>query len=89
MVGPVTAPVSQKGQNVIPVRYAPIVFGFILSGLMSSMVSAIATFRAVGLTDGVAGLWLGNWLSSWAVAFPAVLVVAPMTRRLVARLVRD
>ncbi len=41
-----------------------------------------------GLSDGVAGLWLGNWLSSWAVAFPAVLVVAPVTRHLVARLTR-
>ena len=73
---------------MIPARYAPILFGFFLSGLMSSLVSGVATVRAVGLSDGVAGLWLGNWLSSWAVAFPAVLVVAPVTRHLVARLTR-
>ena len=73
---------------MIPARYAPILFGFFLSGLMSSLVSGIATVRAVGLTEGVAGLWLGNWLSSWAVAFPAVLVVAPLARRVVARLTR-
>ena len=73
---------------MIPARYAPILFGFILSGMMSALVSAIATFRAVGMGEGVAGLWLGTWLSSWAVAFPAVLVVAPFARRLVARLTR-
>jgi hypothetical protein len=27
-----------------------------------------------------------NWAISWAVAFPTVLVVAPITRRIVARL---
>lgn len=30
-------------------RFAPIVFGFVLSGLMSLIVSGIATVRAVGL----------------------------------------
>ena len=73
---------------MIPARFAPILFGLILSGLMSSLVSGIATLRAVGLVQGLGRLWLGNWLSSWAVAFPAVLVVAPVTRRLVARLTR-
>ena len=73
---------------MIPARFAPILFGLILSGLMSSLVSGIATLRAVGLVQGIGGLWLGNWLSSWAVAFPAVLIVAPVTRRLVARLTR-
>ncbi|SFI39551.1 DUF2798 domain-containing protein [Albimonas pacifica] len=73
---------------MIPARYANVLFGLILSGLMSCMVSGIATFRAAEAVDaGFPMLWLGAWLSSWAVAFPAVLVVAPLTRRLVARLV--
>jgi hypothetical protein len=73
---------------MIPARYAPVLFGFFLSGLMSALVSGIATFRAVWVVDGVGLMWLGNWLSSWAVAFPAVLVVAPLARRLVARLTK-
>ena len=77
---------------MVPARFAPILFGLVLSGLMSLLVSGIATLRAVGLSgDGEAGfvaIWLGSWLSSWAVAFPAVLIVAPVARRLVARLVR-
>jgi hypothetical protein len=73
---------------MIPARFAPIAFGFILSGLMSLLVSGIATFRAVGLPFDFVALWLTAWLSSWAVAFPAVLLVAPLARRLVARLTR-
>ncbi len=72
---------------MIPARFAPIVFGFILSGLMSLMVSGIATFRALPPNTPFAPEWMGSWLSAWAVAFPAVLVVAPLTRRLVAKLV--
>jgi hypothetical protein len=74
---------------MIPARFAPVVFGFILSGLMSCMVSGIATIRALGPVEGFLGEWMSSWAFSWAVAFPVVLVVAPVTRRLVAVLVRS
>lgn len=70
-------------------RFAPILFGFLLSGLMSLVVSGIATVRALGLVDGLPGLWMSSWMSSWLVAFPTVLVVAPLVRRMVAGLVRE
>ncbi|MBW4706881.1 DUF2798 domain-containing protein [Roseobacter sp. YSTF-M11] len=73
---------------MIPARYAYFVFGFVLSGLMSMMVSGIATYRTVGMIDGFVTLWLGNWLPSWMVAYPTLLVVSPIARRLVAKLTR-
>ena len=73
---------------MIPARYAPIVFGFILSGLMSCIVSCISTLRVLGLDPDLFSGWMTSWVYSWAVAFPVVLVVAPVTRRLVARLVK-
>ncbi|WP_300056911.1 DUF2798 domain-containing protein [uncultured Roseobacter sp.] len=73
---------------MIPARYQHILFGFILSGLMSFMVSGIATFRSLGLIDGFFMLWITNWLPSWSVAFPTLLIVSPFTRRLVAKLTR-
>lgn len=73
---------------MIPHRFAPILFGFILSGLMSLLVSGIATWRATGLPPDFTTLWMGAWINSWIVAFPAVLVVAPITRRLVGMLVK-
>ncbi|MFN3228171.1 MAG: DUF2798 domain-containing protein [Hyphomicrobiales bacterium] len=73
---------------MIPPRFAPILFGFILSGLMSLLVSGIATWRALGLPPEFVALWMAAWINAWIVAFPAVLVVAPITRRLVAKLVK-
>lgn len=69
-------------------RFAPVLFGFVLSALMSLIVSGIATFRNAGLVDEFFSLWLGAWLPSWFVAFPTVLVVAPMARHLVGMLVK-
>ncbi|MFD3190035.1 DUF2798 domain-containing protein [Sedimentitalea sp. HM32M-2] len=73
---------------MIPARFAPILFGFILSGLMSCIVSGIATLRALGAGEGFVAAWMGSWSFSWAVAFPVILAVAPVTRRMVAMLVR-
>ena len=70
----------------MPSRFAPYLFGFILSGLMSAVVSGIATLRNAGIVDGLFGMWMNAWLLSWLVAFPVVLVAAPLTRKFVERL---
>jgi len=72
---------------MLPKRFAPALFGLILSGLMSLLVSGISTYRAVGFSDSYAGLWTSTWLTAWLVAFPTVLVVAPLARQTVALLV--
>ena len=72
---------------MFPKKFAPVLFGLILSGLMSLLVAGISTWRAVGLGDSFAGLWIGAWLTAWLVAFPVVLAVAPLARRAVSLLV--
>ena len=69
-------------------RFAPVLFGFVLSALMSLIVSGIATLRNAGPDDEFISLWFGAWLPSWFVAFPTVLIVAPLAGRLVGMLVK-
>lgn len=73
---------------MIPARFAPALFGFLLSAMMSLIVSGISTLRTAGLVDDFTRLWIGAWLPSWLVAFPIVLVIAPLARRTVSRLVK-
>ena len=70
---------------MIPARYALILFGLLLSGFMSLIVSGLSTARALG-SDGLLLAWASNWFASWVIAFPVVLVVTPIVRRIVARL---
>jgi hypothetical protein len=73
---------------MISPRFAPIAFGFVLSALMSLVVSGISTVRTAGMIEGFGNLWIGAWLPSWLIAFPIVLIVAPVARRVVGSLVR-
>jgi hypothetical protein len=72
---------------MFPKKFAPALFGLILSGLMSLLVSGIATYRAAGVAPDFVGIWATGWVTAWLVAFPVVLVVAPLTRRVVGALV--
>lgn len=73
---------------MIPKKYGPMLFSLILSGLMSLLVSGIATFRAAGFVDDVVSIWLSAWLTAWLIAFPSVMVVAPLTQKIVGALVK-
>jgi hypothetical protein len=68
-------------------RYHGIVMPLVLSAFMSFVISGIATFRAVGLDDAFLGTWMMSWGWSWAIAFPTLLIVLPMVRRIVALVV--
>ncbi|MGF1476195.1 MAG: DUF2798 domain-containing protein [Geminicoccaceae bacterium] len=70
----------------LPAWLQPYLFGLVLSGLMSLVVAGVSTFRAVGLPPDFTALWMSAWLTSWVIAFPTVLVVAPVVRRMVGRL---
>ncbi|MBT9511499.1 MAG: DUF2798 domain-containing protein [Acidovorax sp.] len=71
---------------MIPARYGPVLFSLILSGVMSLLVSGISTLRAVQVDQDFPGLWAGAWLTGWLFAFPAVMLAAPLARKVVARL---
>ena len=73
---------------MIPAKFAPVAFGFVLSALMSFLVSGVATLRTAGVVENFGSLWIGAWLPSWFIAFPVVLVVAPVARRIVGTLVK-
>lgn len=71
----------------IPARYSYLVMPLLLSFLMTFLVSLISTVRSLGLVDGLLGVWMGAWLLSWMVAFPALLLVQPLVRRIMSVIV--
>ena len=70
----------------IPVRFASIVFGGLLSAIMVALVSAFVIAVTQGLHPGFAAQWLKSCATTWPVAFPTVTLVAPWVRRIVGRL---
>jgi len=60
-----------------------ILFLFILSGMMSFIVSGVSTFKVVGLNHHFVSLWVSAWIIAWILAFPSVLICAPIAQKLV------
>lgn len=73
---------------MIPARYAHAVFSVIISGLMSLIVTCVATLKAVGFGPHSFGDWMAAWSLSWPIACAVILVVGPRVRRFVEGLVR-
>ena len=68
----------------IPNRFAPILFGAVLSAIMVVIVSAFVLAINQGIHQGFLGQWLRSCATTWPVAFPTVTLIAPWVRRLVA-----
>ena len=70
----------------IPARFAPILFGALLSVLMVAIVSAFVLATSQGIGPAFLGQWLRSCLTTWPVAFVSVTVLAPRVRAVVGRL---
>ena len=72
---------------MIPARYETILFQFIISAMMSCLVSGTVTFINLGVPGVAVMLWLKAWIIAWSIAFPAIVVLSPLARKLVKRLI--
>lgn len=70
----------------IPSRFAPIVFGGLLSIIMVTIVSGFVLATTRGFYSGFAAQWFRSCVTTWPVAFVTVTIVAPWVRRIVGRL---
>lgn len=76
------------GFNKLHPRFMAVLVPLILSLIMSAVVSLVSTLRSIGFVDGLLLLWLSAWLISWIIAFPTVLFVLPIARRIALMFVR-
>jgi hypothetical protein len=67
----------------VPSRFAPLLFGALLSAIMVTIVSAFVLVTTQGLNAGFASQWIKSCLTTWPIAFPTVTLVAPWVRRFV------
>ncbi len=70
-------------------KLSKLLFPFILSGMMSCLISGITTLKAVGLIPNFCGLWMSAWIIAWLFAFPSVMICAPIAQKLVQWILKD
>lgn len=73
----------------VPKKYEPVAFAFLLSAIQTFVITGISLALTIGLSGELPGLWAKAYVSSWIVAFPGVLLIAPVVRRILKRIVRQ
>ncbi|WP_151985024.1 DUF2798 domain-containing protein [Acinetobacter radioresistens] len=71
----------------LPAACAAGIIPLILSCLMSGIISMINLLRSLGWVENFFHLWFCAWMLSWLAAFPAVLILLPLVRRIAGLLV--
>ncbi|MFM7120286.1 MAG: DUF2798 domain-containing protein [Gammaproteobacteria bacterium] len=66
---------------------SPDLFSFFLSVFMSGIVSFVVPIHHIGLSAASLVEWLPAWAFSFAVALPTVLLVNPIVRSIVNRII--
>ncbi|ADH87276.1 DUF2798 domain-containing protein [Desulfurivibrio alkaliphilus] len=70
----------------VPARYSHLLLAFFTSLMMSLLMSGVITLLNLGLVDDFIRRWLTAFVTAFVVAFPSILLVLPVARRIVARL---
>lgn len=70
-------------------RTAHFLTPLLVSLMMTCIVSAVSVLRAQGLSGQFLHVWLPAWGMSWVIAFPALLLVLPFVRHVVARMTEE
>ncbi len=61
---------------------AEIIMPLLLSVLMTLIISLVTSIFSLGVVGFSADKWLSAWGLSWLIAFPTLLIVLPLVRKL-------
>ena len=74
---------------MIPKKYEFFVFAFCMATLMTFIMSGVVSFLNIGLVDNFLSIWALAFIKAFIVAFPSVLMVVPIVRRLVKKIIKE
>ncbi|WP_306173810.1 DUF2798 domain-containing protein [Pseudoalteromonas shioyasakiensis] len=69
-------------------RLRTVVFAFFMALFMSGFMSLVISIFNLGLIDNIAAIWLKAWAFAFCVAFPTVIIVAPVVHKLTNKFIR-
>lgn len=73
---------------MIAPRFAPLIFAFLMSIYMVTVVSFVITWVNTGMSSGFALRWLRAFYIAWPLAFSLLIIGAPRVQRLVAKCIK-
>ncbi len=72
-----------------PAKSAALIMPLLLSVMMTCIVSLVSTLTSLGWPAFTLTQWLAAWGLSWLIAFPTLLLVLPVVKKLTRYLVHS
>lgn len=79
----------QPAITVVKNARTTILFGLLMSSIMSSVVSFFVTWVHLGLGADFISIWAGNLFLSFSVAAPLAISIIPIVRRVVYKIAKE
>ena len=70
-------------------KLQPYIFAFVMGFFMSGIMSFVISVFNVGLVDNIFSLWLQAWSFAFIVAFPTIVLISPMVKKITSTLVKN
>jgi hypothetical protein len=67
-------------------KYSSLLFAFLMSLLMAMLMSGVLTALFAGIDSQFPAHWMRAFFHAWPIAFPSILIIAPVVRKFVANL---
>jgi len=67
-------------------KHTQLLFAFLMSVFMAIIMTCIVTLRLTGLNSGFLIRWFHAFLTAWPIAFPCILLLAPLVQKIVRNL---
>lgn len=68
---------------MLATKFRPYLYSFFMSLSMSGIMSLVVSLHNLGWDEHILSIWLSAWRFSFMLAFPTVLMLTPLVRRLV------
>jgi len=75
--------------SVIDKKYQQLVFAFFMALLMSCIMSFVISTFNIGFVNNILSIWLKAWGFAFVVAFPAILLVIPVVRKMMGLVIKN
>ena len=74
---------------MISARYETLLFQFLISAIMSCLVSATVSLINLGFDAFEFLRWFETWMIAWSVAFPSIVITSPVVGKIVKKLIKS
>ncbi len=69
-------------------KYEFYIFTFLMTMFMSFIISGVLVFVNLGFINNFYIFWLNGWGKAWLVAFPSAVIIIPLLRKVMIKIIK-